>query len=708
MKNPESGHRLSRRAMLRHTGILAAASIPASIAPPPAARAAEPPLAQPAAAGALAPLNRAPRMMQDYFVARVRQIEAASAARRAAIRTSAEARAYVREVREKARQCFGPWPEKTPLAPRVTGTIERDGYRIDKVIFDSRPGFPVTANLYVPTGRSSPLPGVVAVCGHSANGKAAEIYQSFVQGLARQGYVTLILDPLGQGERSQYPGRRSLGEGGGKPGQVADPVWEHVQAGNQQFLVGEFIGAWRAWDGIRALDYLLTRPEVDPRHVGVTGNSGGGTLAAWLCALDSRWTMAAPSCFVTTFRRNLENELPADTEQCPPHALALGLDHADFIAAHAPKPVLLLGQEKDYFDARGLEEAYGRLRQLYRLLGAEQHVRLFIGPDNHGYHRANREAMYAFFNGITRISNATSEPPLALETDQPLWCTRSGQVAELNARTVPSFTRDASRALQAGRGEVSGDALIKAVAETLKLPSRAGAPDYRILRPGTARRYPTRAAATYAVETEPNVFAFVYRLSAEPLLSRPPRGARRALLYVSHRSADAELRDEPLLRELMAAEPDVPVFACDVRGVGESQPNTCGVADVLHHYGPDYFYAIHAIMCDYPYAGQRTHDVLQVLEWMASAGHDDVHLAGKGFGALPVTFAALLSPRVTQVTLKHALTSYGDVARSEEYGWPLSALVPGVLRRFDLPDCYRALQARRLRQVEPWDGMGGE
>jgi hypothetical protein len=232
-------------------------------------------------------------------------------------------------------------------------------------------------------------------------------------------------------------------------------------------------------------------------------------------------------------------------------------------------------------------------------------------------------------------------------------------------------------------------------------------PDYRILRPATARGYPARAAATYAVETEPNVFAFVYRLSAEPLLSRPPRGARRALLYVSHRSADADLREEPLLRELIGAEPEVPVYACDVRGIGESQPNTCGVADALHHYGPDYFYAIHGVMCDYAYVGQRTHDVLQVLEWLASHGHDDIHVAGRGFGAIPATFAALLSSRVTQVTLKNALTSYSDVAQSEQYEWPLSMLVPGVLRRFDLPDCYRALQARRLRQVDPWDASAG-
>jgi cephalosporin-C deacetylase-like acetyl esterase len=692
-----SGPDLSRRSMLHHTGIaLVGASVPA-VGSQPVAGSAPPPDIVQAAAPELAPLNRAPRTMQDFFVARVRQIEAAGAARRAEIRTKQAAEAYVREVREKIARCFGPWPERTPLSPRVTGIVERDGYRIEKVIFESRPAFPVTANLYVPVGRPYPLPGVVALCGHSANGKAHETYQSFVQGLARQGYVTLIFDPFGQGERSQY---------GASAGNVRDSVLEHLRAGNQQHLVGEFSGAWHVWDGMRALDYLLSRPEVDRRHVGVTGNSGGGTLTTWLWALEPRWTMGAPSCFVTTLRRNLENELSVDAEQCPPGVLALGLDHADFIAAHAPKPVLLLGQEKDYFDARGLEEAYARLRPLYRLLGAEQNIQLFVGPDVHGYHRANREAMYRWFNRQTSVSDAREEPRLALEKDETLWCTPAGTVAGPAARTVPAFTRAASVALRGTRRALAGAGLIEAVTGTLKLPARAGVPDYRILRPAAARGYPARTAATYAVESEPNVLVFVYRLSDVTLLSRPPRGVKRALLYISHASADAELRDEPLLRELIAAEPESAVYACDVRGVGESRPNTGDQQDLLHHYGSDYLYASHGVMSDYPYAGQRTHDVLQVLEWLAGAGHEEVHLVGKGFGAIPATFAAVLSPRVTQVTLKHALTSYGDVAESEDYRWPLSALLPGVLRRFDLPDCYRALESKRLRQIEPCGAAG--
>lgn len=649
---------------------------------------------------ALASLNRFPRMVQEYFVSAVRRIEEGAEERRRALQTKPDAEEYVRNARARIQQCFGPWPEKTPLNARVTGTVEREAYRIEKVIFESRPDFPVTANLYLPKGARGPSPGVVGVCGHSGNGKAAGPYQSFAQGLARLGYVCLIIDPIGQGERLQYVGE------GLKP-RHGSGVDEHLYAGNQQFLVGEFFGAWRAWDGIRALDYLLTRPEVDPKHVGVTGNSGGGTMTTWLCGVEPRWTMAAPACFVTTFRHNFENELPADTEQCPPGALALGLDHSDFIAAMAPKPVVLLGKEKDFFDVRGIEESYARLRRLYQLLGAEENISLSIGPGYHGYTQENREAMYRWFNHVTHVSEAQAEPTLTLEPDETLWCTPHGQVAEQKARTVFSFTREKAEALARARTSVEGKALARCLRDSLHLPAEEGetAPAFRILRPSNRRRYPKKFAATYLVETEPGIEAVVYRLSDEELLSRPPRGAKRAILYVSHLSADAELREEPLIGELLKAEPESPLFACDVRGIGESQPETCDPRSFLTAYGSDYFYAIHSIMLARPYVGQKAHDVLRVLAWLRACGHEEVHLAGKGWGALAATFAAVLSDPVKQVTLKNALTSYHDIATAEEYKWPLATLLPGVLEKFDLPDCYRALATKGLRQIAPWGAL---
>jgi hypothetical protein len=281
-------------------------------------------------------------------------------------------------------------------------------------------------------------------------------------------------------------------------------------------------------------------------------------------------------------------------------------------------------------------------------------------------------------------------------------------------RSVFSFTRERSRQLAALRQPLSGEALALAVRQVLKLamPGLQAAPQgnlasrYRILRPHRDRSYPLPCACTYAVPTEPGIMAIVYMLTEQNWISPPPQTGSRAILYVAHRSSDAELKTEPLIGEAMQAEPGSMPFTCDVRGMGESQPNTCGSNTFDDPYGCDYFYAIHSLMLDRPYLGQRTWDVLQVLEWLAANGYTDVHLIGKGWGALAATFAALLSERVTQVTLKHSLQSYAAVAESEEYHWPLAMILPNVLAHFDLPDCYRALEAKHLRQIEPWGPLG--
>jgi dienelactone hydrolase/pimeloyl-ACP methyl ester carboxylesterase len=648
----------------------------------------------------LEPLNRFPRMVQEYFVDQLRAAERRATQIKESLKTKADAEAHVQSVRQRIADVFNLPKEKTPLNAKVLDVVDRDTYRIEKIVFESRPQFLVTANLYVPKNRKFPLPGVVGSCGHSETGKGIEAYQSFAQGLARQGYVTLIFDPIGQGERLQYVDanlkpRKGIG------------VNEHLYAGNQQFLVGEFFGAWRAWDGVRALDYLLSREEVDPQHVGITGNSGGGTMTTWLCGVESRWTMAAPSCFVTTFRRNLENELPADTEQCPPGAIANGLDHDDFLAAMAPKPVIILAKERDYFDVRGATLAYQRLKHLYTLLGKPENISLFVGPTEHGYSKENREAMYRWFNQVTGISDAKEEPALTIEKEDTLLCTPHGQVAGLRSRSVFSFTQEKALALVSSRPSLDTAGLKQAVRETLRLPERKGPPDYRILRSMGKREYPTSGYTSYAVETEPDLFAIVTRLSNGSHVSRPPRGNGPAILYVSHHSADAELRSEPMVDDLFKSHPGIPFFACDVRGIGDSRPNTAGVDQFLKPYGSDYFYAIHSLMLDKPYVGQNTHDVLSVLDWLAEHGYTQIHLAGLGWGTIPAAFAALLSDHVKQVTLKRNLTSYEAIATSENYNWPLSSFVPNILARFDLPQIYEALKDKQLVQMEPQGAMAG-
>ena len=639
-------------------------------------------------------------MMQDWLVREVRAAESRGNKRREALKSKSDAKAYVKSVQERIRTCFGPMPEKSPLKARITKTLDREGYRIENVIFESRPDYLVTGNLYLPKS-TRPVPGVIGVCGHSLNGKGAEAYQSFAQGLAKQGMACFLIDPVGQGERFQYLNEK-LGSrlGGGTS--------EHNQMGNHQVLVGEVLGNWFAWDAIRALDYLLTRKEIDPLHLGVTGNSGGGTQTTWLCGLEPRFTMAAPSCFVTTFRRDAENELPQDCEQCPPGVLAADLDHCDFLAAMAPKPVIIMAQEKDYFDARGSAETYERLKKIYTLLGKPDNIQIHIGPDPHGYSQPNREAMYRFFGKATGIKTLPTEPIMKLETDADLHCTPDGQVARLGSKMIMTFTREKAEALASRRPRLKSESLAASIRAVLKLPAPSkNPPDYRILRTAGGRQYPTKNYCSYAVETSDQVHALVTRLSDETLTSRIPRGPKKAILYVSHRSADAELRDETLVKDLIAAAPDAAFFACDVRGIGDSQPDTCGPNQFLRPYGSHYFYAAYGLMLDQPLLGQRTHDVLRVIQLLTATGHSEIHLAGKGWGALPAALASVLSSSVGQVTLKNALTSFHEIAVHEDYKWPYAVMPFGVLKHWDLPDCYSALSAKNLRQIEPWGAADG-
>lgn len=651
--------------------------------------------------GGLVPFNRFSRMMQEYYVEKVRDWETRLLARKNALKTRADAEGYVREVRERIARAFSPLPaEKTPLNAKITGTLDRDTYTVEKIIFESRPGFFVTSNLYLPRQRNGKIPGVIGACGHSDNGKAAEAYQSFAQGLARLGTACLIYDPAGQGERSLYldEHRNLIFKGA---------THQHNVAGNQMELVGEFLGSWFAWDGIRALDYLLSRPEIDPNRVGVTGNSGGGTQTTWLLGLEPRWTMGAPACFVTTWRRNLENELAQDNEQCPPRSMALDLDHDDYLAAMAPKPVVILAKERDYFDARGAEETFARLRRLYGLLGAEENIRLHIGPTTHGYSQENREAMYRFFNSVTRVSDAKTEPAITIEKDADLWCTEQGQVIpDLGSKSVFAFTRARAEQLKAARDAkpLEGEALKAAIENSLNMPGRdaSAPPDFRILRARGDRKYPKKGWINYGVETEPRIHAICTLLGDETLYSRPPRAPEgqtgRVLLWIADQSSDAELRDEALIRELMEKEGgSVPVVACDVRGVGESLPGTAG-GNPHEYYGADYFYASYGHMLGRPVLGGKTFDVLRVIDFLAASGWSDVHLASRGWGCLPAGLAAALDGRVKTVTLKNKLESWHSIATEEQYKWPLSHMIFGVLRDWDLPDVWKALGSR-LRTV---------
>ncbi|MGI5818539.1 MAG: alpha/beta hydrolase [Armatimonadota bacterium] len=644
------------------------------------------------------PLNRFPRMMQEYLVRRLDAVYEANQQRVMSLQSREDALAYRAEVREKMPLIFGEMPERTPLNVRVTGEVDRGAYIVRNIIFDSRPDFPVTANLYIPRGHEGPRPGVLCLCGHAGNAKSYELYQPFAQALARMGYITLIFDPIGQAERLQYHD----GEGDSL---VGNGVREHNFMARQQLLVGEFIGTWFAWDGIRALDVLLEQEGIDPERIGVTGNSGGGNMTAYAVALDDRITMSVPSCWITSWRHNGVNEEPIDAEQCALNALGLGVEQSDLMVVQAPEPALMITQEQDFFDQRGSLEAAERLRHIYRLLGAEDAFGYHVGPNVHGFWQDAREAMYEFFNEHAGVDAPSEEPEMIIEDDETLQCTETGQVDDMGAKSVSDFTREKSLALAEQRGEPAGAELRRRVSALLDLPERDGPPEYRVLRPWTRRGYARERANQFVLETEPQfgAQAVVTKLEDEYRTARPLPGDGPALLYLPHISSDQELREDQRLRAMQGE--NEAFFACDYRGIGESRPDTCRPDMFFHLYGSDYHYASYALILGESYVAWRVHDVLCTLDWMASLGYDEVHLVARGWGAIPGALAALLDDRVERVTLINAPRSYSELAETKMQQWPLSAMLPHVLEQFDLPDVYRELEAKSLQQIEPWSAM---
>ena len=287
-------------------------------------------------------------------------------------------------LRKEFLKSLGSFPAKSPLNSRTVGTISGDGFRVEKVFFDSRPDHQVTANLFLPSGKG-PFPGVIVPCGHSFNGKAAEAYQRACILLARNGIAALCYDPIGQGERFQMLDDR------GRP-ISKNTVGEHIQIGIGAWLVGQSTATYRIWDGIRALDYLESRPDIDAKRLGCTGNSGGGTLTAYLMALDDRIVCAAPSCYITSFEKLLSTIGPQDAEQNIVGQIAFGMNHADYLTMRAPRPTLMCVATKDFFDIDGAWASFREAKLLYGKMGYGERISLFEFPDGHGFSKPRREA----------------------------------------------------------------------------------------------------------------------------------------------------------------------------------------------------------------------------------------------------------------------------------------------------------------------------
>src|SRR5262245_24966699 len=380
------------------------------------------------------------RMLRTYLLAEAQKHFDARRIAVAALKSPEDIRKRQRALKTRFLQALGGFPEKTPLNPRIVGKERRDGYHIEKVIYESRPQHHVTATLYLPEGKP-PFPGVLMPIGHSSNGKAAEYIQRGSILLAKNGLAVLAYDPIGQGERRQLLADQ------GKPA-IGSSTSEHTLTGVGALLVGRNTASYRIWDGIRSLDYLASRPEIDPKRLGCTGCSGGGTLTSYLMALDERIVAAAPSCYVTSLERLFATIGPQDAEQNITGQVALGMEHADYVTMRAPRPTLICVGTQDYFDINGAWTTFREAKLLYGVLGHGERVDLFEFNDKHGFSQPRREAAMRWMRRwLLNKDDAPVEGDFPIFKDAELQCTRTGQVLEdLKGKSV--FDLNAERAAE--------------------------------------------------------------------------------------------------------------------------------------------------------------------------------------------------------------------------------------------------------------------
>ncbi|MBN1250304.1 MAG: acetylxylan esterase [Anaerolineae bacterium] len=267
---------------------------------------------------------------------------------------------------------------RTPLNVQVTGTLRREGYSVEKLCFESLPRLYVTGNLYVPEGLSAPAPAVLYLCGHSGTQKIH--YQSHPRRWAQLGFVALVVDTIQYGEiRGDHHGVYSQGR------------FHWISRGYNP-------GAVECWNGIRALDLLAARPEVDGERMGVTGISGGGAISWWLAAADDRVKVVAPVCATGTLRSHIADRTLDGHCDCMFHLNPDGWDLADVGALIAPRPLLIASANRDgLYTIESIRETYEKLQRLYTHLGAEDRIELVETPGRHSYHESSRTRIFSLF-----------------------------------------------------------------------------------------------------------------------------------------------------------------------------------------------------------------------------------------------------------------------------------------------------------------------
>ncbi len=630
------------------------------------------------------------RCLPDYL----RDLAAAAYARRnralAALTTPdaiAKRQAWVRETFWKL---AGGIPERTPLNARVAGGFERPGYRVEKVVYESRPRLHIPANLYIPTGGKPPYPGVLFQMGHSLNGKAAESYQRCCQGLARLGYLVLAFDPMGQGERVYYPDAQL------KRTRLSSADDEHTVPGKQMLLYGDTSTRFQVWDAIQSLDYLAAHPLADPKRLASTGQSGGGTLTMLLMAVDDRLAAAAVASGNTENLACADFNPPGSTDDAEQDFIGggpAGFDRWDLFYPFAPKPLLIGVSDKDFFGtyspsyiSNGWEE-YLKLRRVYEALGHGERLAWADTPLPHGLSYDSRLKIYNWFERHLKggTGEIKEEPRTQPEPDATLWVCESGNVVRSFGGETP-FSLNRARTVK--RRPMP---LVELVGAALPAPG---------LRAAVLSRVPSGRIAIEAIEAPvaPKVWLPAW-------LFLPPEPAS-VLLAVHSAGRNVGWREGELYQNLAAR--GVAVCAADLRGTGDLLPEFGrGAPRYTRPHAEEENYAWASLMLGKPLVGQRVTDILALAAALrARMNVAAIRLAAQGRLTVPALFAAALDPGIASIYLAGGLVSFQSVVETEEYDAAFGNFVPRLLLHTDLPEVAASLAPRRLRLAGTVNGAG--
>jgi len=591
----------------------------------------------------------------------------------AAIRTSADAERRKELVRRKILEALGGMPDYAgPLNARVTGEIQADGYIIEKVIYESLPGYYVTANLYRPR-RPGRYPAVLLQAGHTQEGKAEP--QRLAANLALKGFVSLAFDPAGQGEREQTYDPQLKAPAAGWS------VNEHIHAGAQSSLVNEGLARYFIWDARRSLDYLVSRPEVDPGRLGAAGCSGGGALTTFIGALDVRLKVVIPACFPNSYRL-LFTGSTAHSEMTLPQHLFLGLDTADFVELSAPTRWLLQATEHDYFTPPGARLVYEEARRWYRLYDAEDKIALQVGPGPHGTPLASREAVYEWLIRWLKDGHGDfHEQPVKIYANHELLVTKTGRVEdEPGSRKLHQLILDSYYA----KRKPGTMPELAAELRGLKITSSGSAPAVKLLGESESEGI---QAQRIQYESEPGI-----EIEATLFVPSTP-GRKPAVLLLAGRLSD-------LLAEK---------FARAGRIVLKVEPRRSAVQDTRRPYVGDWLANTRADLIGVSLPARRAYDILRGVDLLCARQDVEagsIRAAGQGVQGVWLLLAAAADSRIRKIWLDRTPYTLVEALHNTLNTNLSDAVIPGFVLRWDLEDLVRLMGDRPVLWTDPANWMG--